>query len=272
KDIVDTITLELGSPIAHSETPQYSMALAHYRQAAKELEDFEFVEYKDHTAIYKEPIGVSGLITPWNFPANQASTKIASAIAAGSTVVLKPAQLTPFTAMIIADIFKSAGVPDGVFNLVNGSGRVIGDGISSHSDIDYVSFTGSGNVGKNISENAAKTIKKVSLELGGKSPLIVLEDCDIKKAVDITLSKSLFNSGQVCTAAAKIIVPESIHDEFTKVLEEEISKLPIGNPQNKDTFIGPLVSEKQYNQVQEYIDTGIKEGAHLIIGGKGHPE
>src|SRR5699024_7262733 len=140
KDIVDTITLELGSPIAHSETPQYSMALAHYRQAAKELEDFEFVEYKNHTAIYKEHIGVSGLITPWNFPANQASTKIASAIAAGSTVVLKPAQLTPFTAMIIADIFKSAGVPDGVFNLVNGSGRVIGDGISSHSDIDYVSF------------------------------------------------------------------------------------------------------------------------------------
>src|SRR5699024_4804490 len=145
-------------------TPQYSMALAHYRQAAKELEDFEFVEYKNHTAIYKEPIGVSGLITPWNFPANQASTKISSAIAAGSTVVLKPAELTAITAMIIANIFKYEGVPDGVFNLINGSASVIDEGISSHSEIDYVSFTGLCKFGKKISENASKTIKKVSLE------------------------------------------------------------------------------------------------------------
>jgi len=272
KEIVDTITLELGSPISNSYIPQFSMALAHYRQAAKELEDFEFVEYKNKAIVYKEPIGVSGLITPWNFPANQASTKIASAIASGSTVVLKPAQLTPFTAMIIADVFKAAGAPKGVFNLVNGSGKEIGNGISSHPDIDFVSFTGSGAVGQKITENAAKTVKKVSLELGGKSPLIVLKDCNIEKAVDITLSKSLFNSGQVCTAAAKIIIPEAIHDDFVKVLKKRISKFKIGDPQNQDTLIGPLVSEKQFNQVQKYIDTGIKEGANLIIGGKGHPE
>src|SRR5699024_6368494 len=177
-----------------------------------------------------------------------------------------------FTAMIIADVFKAAGAPKGVFNLVNGSGKEIGNGISSHPDIDFVSFTGSGAVGQKITENAAKTVKKVSLELGGKSPLIVLKDCNIEKAVDITLSKSLFNSGQVCTAAAKIIIPEAIHDDFVKVLKKRISKFKIGDPQNQDTLIGPLVSEKQFNQVQKYIDTGIKEGANLIIGGKGHPE
>ena len=271
-DIVEAITQELGAPLKMSEKSHYNMGLGHFRQAAKELESFEFTERRGSTLIRKEAIGVSGLITPWNFPTNQTATKLASAFAAGSTVVLKPSELTPFAAIILAEVFQAAGLQKGVFNLVNGSGEVVGDGISSHPDIDFVSFTGSGAVGQKISENAAKTIKRVALELGGKSPLIILDDYDMKKAAKIAVSNVVFNSGQVCTAATRTLIPKSKHDEFIDAVKDVLPNFQVGDPQDPKSFLGPLVSEKQYNRVQGYIEKGIDEGATLIAGGTGKPD
>jgi len=219
-DIIHTVTEELGVPLTLSEKAHYNMGLEHFRQAAKELASFAFEEKRRDTIIRKEPIGVSGLITPWNFPTNQTSTKLASAIAAGCTVVLKPSELTPFAAIILTEVFEAAEVPKGVLNLVNGTGEVVGNGISSHPDIDFVSFTGSGLTGQKISENAAKTVKKVALELGGKSPMVVLDDYDMKKAAKIAVSNIIFNSGQVCTLASRTIVPASKQDEFVEAIKE----------------------------------------------------
>nr|WP_106784776.1 aldehyde dehydrogenase family protein [Lysinibacillus timonensis] len=271
-DLVEVVTQELGAPITISERNHFHMGLAHYRQAAKELESFEFSERRGGAFIRKEPIGVSGLITPWNFPTNQASTKLASALAAGCTVILKPSELTPFAAIILAEIFDAAGVPKGVFNLVNGSGEVVGNGISSHPDIDFVSFTGSGAVGQKITENAAKTIKKVALELGGKSPLVILDDYDMKKAAKIAVSNVVFNTGQVCVAATRTLIPKSKHDEFIEAVKEVLSNIPYGDPQDRRNVFGPLVSERQYHRVQGYIQKGIEEGATLVSGGPGKPE
>jgi len=271
-DLVEVITQELGAPLTLSEQVHYNMGLGHFRQAAKELQSLEFTERRGGALVRKEPIGVCGLITPWNFPTNQTSIKLASAFAAGCTVVLKPSELTPFAAIILAEIFEAAEVPKGVFNLVNGTGEVVGNGISAHPDIDFVSFTGSGAVGQKISENAAKTIKKVALELGGKSPLVVLDDYDMKKAAQIAISNVVFNSGQVCVAATRTLVPKSKHDEFVEAVKEILPTIPFGNPQDKQNVFGPLVSEKQYHRVQGYIKKGLEEGATLVSGGLGKPE
>lgn len=271
-DIVEVVTQELGSPLSISEQTHYNLGLAHYRQAAVELENFDFTEKRGGAVVRKEPIGVCGLITPWNFPTNQTSTKLASAFAAGCTVVLKPSELTPFAAILLAEIFQAAGVPKGVFNLVNGYGEVVGNGISSHPDIDFVSFTGSGAVGQKITENAAKTIKRVALELGGKSPLVVLDDADMKRAAQIAISNVVFNSGQVCVAATRTLVPKSRHDEFIAAVKEILPNISFGDPQDKKNIFGPLVSEKQYNRVQGYIQKGLEEGATLVYGGPGKPE
>ena len=271
-DIIHTVTEELGVPLTLSEKSHYNMGLQHFRQAAKELASFEFEESRGDTIIRKEPIGVSGLITPWNFPTNQTSTKLASAIAAGCTVVLKPSELTPFAAIILTEVFEAAGVPKGVFNLVNGTGEVVGNGISSHPDIDFVSFTGSGRTGQKISENAAKTIKKVALELGGKSPMIVLDDYDMKKAAKMAVSNIIFNSGQVCTLASRTIVPASKQDEFVEAIKEVLPSFEVGSPHNENSALGPLISEQQFDRVQGYIQKGMNEGATLVGGGLGKPE
>ncbi|MFC7394504.1 aldehyde dehydrogenase family protein [Scopulibacillus cellulosilyticus] len=270
-DFIDAITEELGSPRSMSENVHYSMGLNHFRETARLLKEFSFTEKRGNTIVKKESIGVSGLITPWNFPTNQTSTKIASAFAAGSTVVLKPAEITPFAAVILAEVFDAAGVPKGVFNFVNGTGEVIGNGISSHPDIDFVSFTGSGAVGQKVMENAAKTIKRVALELGGKSPLVVLEDVDLKEAAKIAVSNVVMNTGQVCTAATRTLVPKSMHDDFVEAVKAVLPKFPVGDPNDKN-FVGPLVSKKQWDRVQGYIQKGIDEGATLVTGGLGKPE
>lgn len=271
-DIIQTVTKELGVPLKISENTHYNMGKQHFIQAAKELETFSFEEQRNGTFIRKEAIGVSGLITPWNFPTNQTSTKIASAFAAGSTVVLKPSELTPFTAIILAEIFEAANVPKGVFNLVNGRGDVVGNGISSHPDIDFISFTGSGLTGQKITENAAKTIKKVALELGGKSPMIVLEDFDMKKAAKIAVSNVVFNSGQVCTLASRVIIPISKKEVFIEAVKETIDSIEVGSPENENSALGPLISQAQFDRVQGYIQKGMDEGATLAIGGLGKPE
>lgn len=271
-DLVDAITEELGSPLSVSKNVHYQMGLGHFSTAAEQLRSFEFAEKRDSTRVVKEAIGVSGLITPWNFPTNQTSTKIASAFAAGSTVVLKPAEITPFAAVILAEIFEAAGVPKGVFNLINGTGETIGNGISSHPDIDFVSFTGSGAVGQKVSENAAKTIKRVALELGGKSPMVILEDADVKKAASAAVSNITLNSGQVCSAATRTIVPQSMLDEFIDAVKDVLPDFPVGDPRSSSSVVGPLVSEKQWDNVQAYIKEGVAEGATLVAGGEGKPD
>lgn len=271
-DLIKTITLELGSPVTKSEEVHYQMGLGHFREAAEQLKTFEFTEQRGSSFIRKEPIGVAGLITPWNFPTNQISTKLASALAAGTTIVVKPTSKTPFASIILAEIFDKVGVPKGVFNLVNGSGSTVGNAISSHPGVAVVSFTGSGKVGSGLMKNAADDIKNISLELGGKSPLVILKDADVKAAARSALTQIATNTGQVCSAATRMIVHEDMHDEFIEAMKEVVGEFPVGDPQDKKTFMGPQVSEEQWETVQSYIKKGEQEGAKLVIGGPGRPE
>ncbi|WP_181350283.1 aldehyde dehydrogenase family protein [Thalassobacillus sp. CUG 92003] len=269
-ELIEVMTEELGAPLSISEKVHYNMGYNHFAQAAESLKDFSFMDDRgDHTVV-KESVGVSGLITPWNFPTNQTSTKIASAFAAGSPVVLKPAELTPFAAIILAEIFDKVGVPKGVFNLVNGTGETIGNGVSSHPDIDFVSFTGSAAVGGKVMKNASETIKNVALELGGKSPLVVLEDADVDEAAKAAVKHIALNSGQVCSAATRMLIPSSMKAEFEEAVKNVLPEFPVGDPQ-KDNYVGPLVAEKQYDRVQSYIEKGMEE-ATLLAGGLGKPE
>lgn len=270
-DLIEVITEELGAPLNVSENVHYMMGYSHFKQAAEELRNFNFTEQREKSTIVKESIGVSGLITPWNFPTNQTSTKIASAFAAGSPAILKPAELTPYAAMMFAEIFEAAGLPKGVFNLVNGTGEEIGNAISSHPDIDFVSYTGSGAVGTKVMENAAQDIKKVALELGGKSPLIVLDDADVKKAAKIAVGHITMNTGQACNAATRVLIPKDMKESFHEEVKNIVANLKVGDPQ-KDNQMGPLVAEKQYDRVQGYIQKGIDEGATVLIGGTGKPD
>ena len=271
-DIVDAITDELGSPITVSENVHYQMGLNHFQVARDALDTFQFEEQRGDDLVVKEAIGVAGLVTPWNFPTNQTSLKLAAAFAAGSPVVLKPSEETPFAAIILAEIFDKVGVPKGVFNLVNGDGEGVGTPLSEHPKVRMMSFTGSGPTGAKIMEKAAHDFKKVSLELGGKSPYIVLDDVDIKEAAKATKGKVVNNTGQVCTAGTRILVPNSIKEEFLTALKEEFSQVVVGDPRNEDTEVGPIVSKKQFDTVQSYIDKGIAEGAELFYGGPGKPE
>ncbi|MER2079559.1 aldehyde dehydrogenase family protein [Psychrobacillus psychrotolerans] len=271
-DLIKIITEELGAPITKSEKIHYQMGLQHFRQAAEELKTFEFIEERENSYIQKEAIGVAGLITPWNFPTNQISTKLASALAAGSTLVVKPASKTPFASIILAEIFDKVGVPKGVFNLVNGSGSIVGEAISSHPDVDLVSFTGSGEVGSSLMKNAADGIKNVSLELGGKSPLVILKDADVKEAAKTALTQIATNTGQVCSAATRVIVHDEMHDDFIEAMKELVPEFPVGDPQDESTFMGPQVSKEQWETVQSYIQKGQEEGATIAIGGPGKPD
>lgn len=270
-DLTEVITEELGAPRALSEKVHYTMGYNHFKQAAEELRNFTFIENREASTIVKEPIGVSGLITPWNFPTNQTSTKIASALAAGSTMVLKPAEITPYAAMMLVDIFEAAGVPEGVFNLVNGTGKTVGNAISSHPDIDLVSYTGSGTAGSQVMKNASENIKKVALELGGKSPLVVLDDADVTEAAQIAVNNIANNTGQVCTAATRVIIPAKMKKEFEEAMKQATEGLTVGDP-TQENQIGPLVAEKQWDRVQGYIQKGMDEGATVLTGGTGKPE
>lgn len=271
-DIVQAITDELGAPLSLSERVHYQMGLNHFVAARDALNTFEFEERRGDDLVVKEGIGVSGLITPWNFPTNQTSLKLAAAFAAGSPVVLKPSEETPFAAVILAEIFDKVGVPKGVFNLVNGDGAGVGNPLSEHPKVRMMSFTGSGPTGSKIMEKAATDFKKVSLELGGKSPYIVLEDVDIKEAAKATTGKVVNNTGQVCTAGTRVLVPNQIKDAFLAELKEQYSQVRVGNPREEGTQVGPIISKKQFDQVQNYINKGIEEGAELFYGGPGKPD
>lgn len=271
-DIVAAIRDELGSPVTNAEKVHYQMGLDHFEAARDALDNFEFEERRGDDLVVKEAIGVAGLITPWNFPTNQTSLKLAAAFAAGSPVVLKPSEETPFAAIILAEIFDKVGVPKGVFNLVNGDGEGVGNPISEHPSIRIVSFTGSGGTGSKIMEKAAQDFKKVSLELGGKSPYIILEDADIDEAAAAAVKKVIGNTGQVCTAGTRTLVPESIKADFLTAVKDKMSQIKVGDPTAAETEMGPIISKKQFDQVQSYIDKGIEEGAELFFGGPGKPE
>ncbi|RIN32257.1 aldehyde dehydrogenase family protein [Staphylococcus succinus] len=271
-DLVEAMTLELGTPVTASENVHYEMGLAHFKAARDALDNFNFRERRGNNIVIKEAIGVAGLITPWNFPTNQTALKLAGAFAAGSTVVLKPSEETPFAAIILAEIFDKVGMPKGVFNLVNGDGLGVGNPISENEKIRMVSFTGSGNTGSKIMEKASKDFKKVSLELGGKSPYIILEDADLDKAADAAVHKVVDNSGQVCIAGSRTIVPESIKDAFIEKVKEKMSDIKVGNPQDATVDMGPVINSKQFNQIQEFIKIGAQEGATIEFGGEGKPE
>ncbi len=272
EDIIQAITDELGAPLSVSENVHYQMGLNHFTAARDALDNFEFEERRGDDLVVKEAIGVSGLVTPWNFPTNQTSLKLAAAFAAGSPVVLKPSEETPFAAVILAEIFDKVGMPKGVFNLVNGDGEGVGNPLSEHPKVRMMSFTGSGPTGSKIMEKAAKDFKKVSLELGGKSPYIVLDDVDIEAAAKATTGKVVNNTGQVCTAGTRVLVPNSIKEDFLKAVKEQFSSIKVGNPREEGTQVGPIISKKQFDQVQSYIDKGIEEGAELFYGGPGKPE
>lgn len=272
QDFINVITEELGSPLYLSENSHYAMGLFHFKQAAKELKKFQFEERRGNAVIRKEPIGVSALITPWNFPTNQTATKIASALAAGCTVVLKPSELTPLSAIMLAEIIDATGVADGVFNLVNGTGEDVGNALTSHPDVEKVSFTGSKETGAHITKNSADTIKKVALELGGKSPLIVLDDFDIEAAAKIATANVMFNCGQVCSLASRTLVPKKKVEQFIDIVKVRLNAYPVGDPLDANSRLGPLISAAQFDRVQKYIQIGIDEGATLIAGGVGKPD
>lgn len=271
-DFIDIITKELGAPLRASESSHYKMGLAHFQEAAEQLRTFTFEERRKNAVIRKEAIGVSALITPWNFPTNQTATKLASALAAGCTVVLKPSELTPLAAGLLAEVLDAAGVPKGVFNLVNGTGELVGNTLTSHPDVEKVSFTGSVQTGAHITKNSADTIKKVSLELGGKSPLIVLDDFDIETAAKIATANVVFNCGQVCSLASRTLVPKEQVNSFIQFVKAQLMKYRAGDPLDENTRLGPLVSQAQFERVQHYIQIGIDEGANLVAGGLGKPE
>ena len=271
-EMVETISREMGAPLGLSKAAQAAMGIAHFTQTMKVLSEFEFVKVQGTTALEYEPVGVVGMITPWNWPINQIACKVAPALAAGCTMVLKPSEIAPLNAMIFAQVLDEAGVPPGVFNLVNGDGPTVGEAMSAHPGIDMMSFTGSTRAGIAVAKASADTVKRVAQELGGKSANIVLEDADLKKAVAGGIINMFTNTGQSCNAPSRMFVPRSKQDEAAAIAKATAEKVKIGDPFAEGTTMGPVVSEAQFNKIQGLIQKGIDEGATLVCGGLGRPE
>ena len=271
-EVAETISLEMGAPISLSKNAQAKSGLTHFRQSIEVLHNFRWEERSGSTLIRKEPVGVVGMITPWNWPINQISCKVAPALAAGCTMILKPTEIAPLNAMLFAEIMHEANVPAGVFNLVNGDGPTVGEAMSSHPDIDMISFTGSTRAGIAVAKGAADTVKRVAQELGGKSPNIILEDSDFESAIKRSTEHCFNNSGQSCNAPTRMLVPENKHNEAKEIAKQTAELAKVGDPFDDNTTIGPVVSAVQYNKVQDLIKKGIEEGAELVVGGLGKPE
>ena len=273
EEMAQAISNEMGAPMGLSRTAQFGSGLGHFMTALKILENYQFEEVRGSTKIVKEPAGVCGFITPWNWPLNQIACKVAPALAAGCTIVLKPSELAPVSAYLLAEIIAESGLPAGVFNLVNGDGPTVGAAISAHPEIDLVSFTGSTRAGREVARAAADGIKRVTQELGGKSANIILDDApDFAKAVAGGVAGCFGNSGQSCNAPTRMLVPRSRMAEAIEVAKVAAAKATVGDPAADTTRLGPVVSESQYNKIQGLIEKGIAEGAELIAGGPGKPE
>ncbi len=272
KEIGETISAEMGAPLGFATRMQAGAGLSHFLSVLEVLKSYRFEEMMGRTLIRHEPIGVAGMITPWNWPANQIACKVAPALAAGCTMVLKPSEVAPFTALLIADILEEAGVPAGVFNLVNGEGPVVGEAIAAHAHIDMVSFTGSTGAGIRVAQAAAPTVKRVAQELGGKSANLILDDADFEQAVPAGVAACYRNAGQSCNAATRMLVPQARMDEAAALAGAAAEAVRVGDPRAQDTEMGPVVSAPQWEKIQELIQSGIDEGARLVTGGPGKPD
>ncbi|CAM8672086.1 aldehyde dehydrogenase family protein [Sphingobium sp.] len=271
-DIARAIATEMGCPISMAQTAQAGSGLGHLGQALNALKNYEFSEKIGDNRVVREPIGVVALITPWNWPMNQILAKVGPALAAGCTMILKPSEEAPSCAAIFAEILDAAGVPPGVFNLVQGDGEGVGTALAQHPDIDMVSFTGSTRAGIMVAKNAADTVKRVAQELGGKSPNIILRGTPLDKALPGGVGGVLLNSGQSCVAPTRMLVHKSQHDEAAEKVGALFAAKKVGDPQVEGDHIGPVVSQRQWDRIQGLIQTGIDEGATLVTGGTGRPE
>jgi aldehyde dehydrogenase (NAD+) len=270
-DLAQAITEEMGAPASLAQRAQVPIGIGHFAMAAEILKTFPFEEDRGPTLILKEPVGVCALITPWNWPLNQITAKVAPAIATGCTMVLKPSEVAPFSGQIFAEVMQAAGVPPGVFNLVHGDGPGVGVALSSHPEVDMVSFTGSTRAGVEVARNAAPTVKRVTQELGGKSPNIIFDDDRLAAGVDHGVKLMMNNSGQSCNAPSRMLVPARRMAEAVAVAKEAAESITVGDP-NGNAKLGPVASEAQWNKIQGLIQKGIEEGATLVAGGPGRPE
>ena len=275
-EMAKTISLEMGAPITLARESQAAAGLSHTKAFIAAFENFEFEEilspkYPNQTVVH-EPIGVCGLITPWNWPMNQIALKVVPALAVGCTVVLKPSEIAPMSAMLFAEFVDQAGFPKGVFNLVNGEGPVVGAALSQHPDVDMMSFTGSTRAGTAVSRAAAATVKRVSLELGGKSPNIVFADADLEKTIARSLAHCFENTGQSCNAPTRMLVERTVYDKAVELAKKVAEGTKVGDPAEEGDHIGPLSSSIQFEKVQKLIQKGIEEGARLVAGGTGRPD
>lgn len=271
-EFAELIRREMGAPITFARNGQAVRGPAHLNELIRVLEHFEFEEQRGNTRIVLEPIGVCGLITPWNWPINQIAVKIAPALAAGCTMVLKPSEYSPLSALLFAEVLDEAGVPAGVFNLVNGDGGGVGDAIASHPGIDMVSFTGSTRAGVLVAQAAAPSVKRVAQELGGKSANILLDDVDLEAAVTRGIAACFTNSGQSCSIPTRMLVPRRLMSDATQIAKRVAEGYKIGPTDDPSTQIGPLVNRNQFERVQNLIQKGIDEGARLVTGGTGRPD
>ncbi|MBF2754447.1 MAG: aldehyde dehydrogenase family protein [Gammaproteobacteria bacterium AqS3] len=271
-DIAKVISSEMGAPLGLANAAQAPSGLAHIAGAIEVLKNYTFEESRGKHVIRKEPVGVCGMITPWNWPINQIACKVAPALAAGCTMVLKPSEVAPLNALIFAEILHEAGVPKGVFNLVNGDGPTVGEAMSAHPGIDMMSFTGSTRAGISVARSAAGTVKRVAQELGGKSANIMLEDVDLEQAVSGGVIQCFTNSGQSCNAPTRMLVPQAKHDEAVEIARKTAESIEPAAPDAEGSQLGPVVSEVQFNKIQGLIEAGIKEGATLVTGGPGRPQ
>ncbi|HEY0693541.1 MAG TPA: aldehyde dehydrogenase family protein [Kribbella sp.] len=272
EDLAQTLMSEMGAPAALARTAQVGAGLGQFASALDALKNFQFEESRGTTLVRHEPIGVCGLITPWNWPPLLIGAKVAPALAAGCTMVLKPSELAPLNALIFAEILHEAGVPAGVFNLVNGDGPTVGAAITSHPGIDMVSFTGSTRAGVEVARSAAPTVKRVAQELGGKSANILLDDVDLATAIPRDMGAVCANSGQSCNAGTRFLVPETRMAEAEAIAKEAAGAITVGRPQDDGVTIGPLISQAAYDKVQRLLQSALDQGARLVAGGLGKPE
>ena len=271
-EVAAVISQEMGAPMPLANAAQAPAGVGHFMTTLEVLKTFEFEEDIGTSHVVREPAGVCGFITPWNWPINQIACKVAPALAAGCTMVLKPSEVAPFNAILFTEILDEAGVPAGVFNLVNGDGPTVGVALSSHPDVDMMSFTGSTRAGIEVAKNAAPTVKRVAQELGGKSANIILDDADFQAAISRDVFGMCMNSGQSCNAPTRMLVPNARMDEAAAIAKAAAENVKVGAPDAEGTTIGPVVSEVQFNKIQGLIEKGIQEGAKLETGGPGRPD
>lgn len=271
EDLAQAVSQEMGAPIKLARDAHVAAGLGHFHTMRAILDGYAFEQARGSTLIRREPVGVCALITPWNWPLNQISCKVAPALAAGCTMVLKPSEFSPVSAHVLTEVMHEAGVPAGVFNLVDGDGATVGNRLSGHPDVDCVSFTGSTRAGSQVSRNAADTVKRVALELGGKSANIILDHDDFENAVARSMKHMLNNTGQSCNAPSRMLVPAARMEEAARIAADVAKGAIVGDPRDENTQLGPLANANQWQRVRDYIATGVSEGAQLVTGGAERP-